>query len=131
MTELELTTAKKQLATLREQERTVRNAIKVIEEQINNHYLDNAKKPFEGVNVGDKLSVIEQNWDGKYTQHKGYFYDVRYSRYSFGNPDCIELVLRKAKKDGSMGQREETIYVRRIVDYEILASDYDMAQTLQ
>lgn len=131
MTELELTTRKKQLEELREQEKTVRQAIKIIEEEIANHYLDNAKKSFEGVNVGDKLSVIEQNWDGKYTQHKGYFYDVRYSRYSFNRPESIELVLRKVKKDGTMGQREETIYVRRIVDYEILPSDYDMAQTLQ
>ncbi len=128
MTELELTTRKKQLEELREQEKTVRKAIKVIEEEIANHYLDKAKKPFEGVNVGDKLSVIEQGWDGKHTQHKGYFYDVRYSRYSFNDPKCIELVLRKAKKDGTMGQREETIYVRRIVDYEILPSDYDFTK---
>ena len=120
MTELELTTKKKQLEELREQERTVRQAIKVIEEEINTHYLDKAKKSFEGVNVGDKLSVLEQGWDGKYTKHTGFFYDVRYSRYSFARPECIELVLKKEKKDGTMGQREETIYVRRIVDYEIL-----------
>lgn len=120
MTELELKTRKEQLAALKEQERTVRQSIKIIEEEINTHYLDEAKKPFEGVKVGDKLSVIEQGWDGTHTQHKGFFYDVRYSRYSFARPECIELVLKKEKKDGTMGQREETIYVRRIVDYEIL-----------
>ena len=73
-------------------------------------------KPYADLNVGDKVIVHEKDWTGKVIQHEpAFFYDVRYSRYSFHNPDCIELVLHKAKKDGTMSKLEKSIYVRRIV----------------
>ena len=116
MTELELKTKQVGLQSLKEQERAIHKQIKDIEAEIEQHYLDEAKKPYADLNVGDKVIVHEKDWTGKVIQHEpAFFYDVRYSRYSFHNPDCIELVLHKAKKDGTMSKLEKSIYVRRIV----------------
>ena len=116
MTELELKTKQVGLQSLKEQERAIHKQIRDIEAEIDQHYLDEAKKRFAGLNVGDKIIVHEKDWSGKVIQHEpAFFYDVRYSRYSFHNPDCIELVLHKAKKDGTMSKLEKSIYVRRVV----------------
>lgn len=116
MTELELKTKQVGLQSLKEQERAIHKQIKDIEAEIDQHYLDEAKNRFADLNVGDKVIVHEKDWSGKVFQHEpAFFYDVRYSRYSFHNPDCIELVLHKPKKDGTMSKLEKTIYVRRVV----------------
>ena len=116
MTELELKNKKEELTQLKEQERETHRKIKDIEAEIDQHYLDEAKKPYADLNVGDKIIVHEKDWTGKVFQHEpAFFYDVRYSRYSFHNPDCIELILHKAKKDGTMGKLEKSIYTRRVV----------------
>lgn len=116
MTELELKTKQVGLQSLKEQERAIHKQIRDIEAEIDQHYLDEAKKQFADLNVGDKIVVTEKGWDGSLQEHEpAFFYDVRYSRYSFHNPDCIELVLHKAKKDGTMGKLEKSIYVRRVV----------------
>ena len=116
MTELELKTKQVGLQSLKEQERAIHKQIRDIEAEIDQHYLDEAKKQFADLNVGDKVIVHEKDWSGKVIQHEpAFFYDVRYSRYSFHNPDCIELVLHKPKKDGTMSKLEKSIYVRRVV----------------
>lgn len=116
MTELELKTKQVGLQSLKEQERAIHKQIRDIEAEIDQHYLDEAKKPYADLNVGDKVIVHEKDWTGKVFQHEpAFFYDVRYSRYSFHNPDCIELVLHKAKKDGTMSKLEKSIYVRKVV----------------
>jgi len=122
MTELELQTKKVGLQSLKEQEREIHRKIKDIEAEIDQHHLDKAKEQFAGLNVGDKIVVTEKGWDGSLQEHEpACFYDVRYSRYSFHRPECIELVLHKTKKDGTMGQREVTVYVNRIVKVEKVA----------
>ena len=122
MTELELKAKTVDLQSLKEQEREIHRKIKDIEAEIDQYHLDKAKEQFADLNVGDKIVVTEKGWDGSLHEHEpAFFYDVRYSRYSFHNPDCIELILHKAKKDGSMGKLEVTIYVRRVVKVEKVA----------
>lgn len=116
MTELELKTKQVGLQSLKEQEREIHRKIKDIEAEIDQYHFDKAKEPYADLNVGDKIVVTEKGWDGSLHEHEpAFFYDVRYSRYSFHNPDCIELILHKAKKDGTMGKLEKSIYTRRVV----------------
>lgn len=116
MTELELQTKKVDLQSLKEQEREIHRKIKDIEAEIDQYHLDKAKEQFADLNVGDKIIVHEKDWTGKVFQNEpAFFYDVRYSRYSFHNPDSIELILHKPKKDGTMSKLEKSIYVRRVV----------------
>ena len=118
MTELELKTKLVGLESLKEQRRAINEKITEFQDSINQHYIDKAKERFADLNMGDKIVVTEKTWDGKeYQREPGFFYDVRFSHYST-SPETIVLVMKKAKKDGSMGLREETVYVRRIVKVE-------------